>query len=258
LRAAFEWSRENSDIGLAATITSSLQPLWLNGGRIREGLTWVNRILSEDDVSRLKSTPALYARALTDKAMLDAWGGISASMDQPQQALQIAREIDDPTLLTRALTACGHIAASGDNPRVAGEYFTEAIGLARALGDTSLLSHILLWQAQAASVAGDPTTARAAIEEVRDLGNSTGDMSNWRASRQNLGWALLMQGDLRGSVDQFSAGIAESEEAHDPIWKVAGLQGLSGPRFFPGPRRPSKSPPTSVIFCWVWAIRRWG
>ena len=226
LRAAFDWSRENSDTEVAATITSSLQPLWLNGGRIREGLAWFNSILSENNAPRLKTTPAVYARALTDKAMLDAWGGVSASMDQPQQALQIARQIDDPPLLTKALTACGFIAGNGDNPRVAREYFTEAIGLARALDDKWMLSHILLWQAQGACVAGDPTTARAAAEEARDLRDAIGHRSSSGEWRGNLGWALLMQGDLTGAVAEFRALVAEAEAAHDPIWKVAGLQGL--------------------------------
>jgi predicted ATPase/class 3 adenylate cyclase/DNA-binding CsgD family transcriptional regulator len=226
LRAAFEWSRESSDFEVAATITSSLQPLWLNGGRIREGLAWFNSILSEANAPRLKTTPAVYARALTDKALLDAWGGVSASMDQPQQAVQIAREVDDSALLTRALTACGFIAGNGDNPRVAWQYFSEAIGLARAVDDKWMLSHILLWQAQGACVAGDPTTARAAAEEARDLGDAIGDRFSFREWRGNLGWALLMQGDLTAAVAEFRAFVAEAEAAHDPILKVTGLQGL--------------------------------
>jgi predicted ATPase/class 3 adenylate cyclase/DNA-binding CsgD family transcriptional regulator len=226
LRAAFEWSRENSDIDLAATIASSLQRLWLNGGRIREGLAWFTSILSEENAPRLKTTPAVHARALTDKAMLDAWAGVSASMDQAQQGLQIAREVDDPALLARALTACGFIAGNTDNSQVARQYFTEGITLARALDDKWRLSQILGWQAQAACVAGDPTTARAAAEEIRDLEDAIGYRSSSRHWAQNLGWAQLMQGDLTGAVAQFRALAAEAEAAHDPIWKVAGLQGL--------------------------------
>src|ERR1700735_430063 len=41
LRAAFGWSRENSDVGLALALASSLQPLWLARGRIRDGMTWL-------------------------------------------------------------------------------------------------------------------------------------------------------------------------------------------------------------------------
>ena len=35
-----------------------------------------------------------------------------------------------------------------------------------------------------------------------------------------------MQGDLTASVAEFRAFVAEAEAAHDPIWKVTGLQGL--------------------------------
>ena len=40
LRAAFLWSRENSDVEMALTLASSLQPLWEGRGRLREGLEW--------------------------------------------------------------------------------------------------------------------------------------------------------------------------------------------------------------------------
>jgi predicted ATPase len=42
LRAAFAWSRENLDVELALRIASSLQPLWLTRGRVREGLSWID------------------------------------------------------------------------------------------------------------------------------------------------------------------------------------------------------------------------
>src|ERR1700744_5724482 len=46
LRAAFGWSRENSDIELALALASSLQPLWQARGRIREGRTWFGAALA--------------------------------------------------------------------------------------------------------------------------------------------------------------------------------------------------------------------
>ena len=56
----------------------------------------------------------MRARALADKAVLDAWVAARFSMDQAQQALAIAREVDDPALLARALTACGVVAGYYD------------------------------------------------------------------------------------------------------------------------------------------------
>ena len=47
LRAAFAWSRENSDVELALALASSLQPLWQARGRLREGLAWFDAALAD-------------------------------------------------------------------------------------------------------------------------------------------------------------------------------------------------------------------
>ena len=133
LRAAFGWSRENSDLGLALELASSLQLLWLARGRLREGLAWFDAVLSDLDAHHLEVAAAARGRALADKAVLGSQLGAADSLAQAQQALALAREIDDPALLARALTACGLTAAM--KAEVAQPYFAEAIGLARAVGD---------------------------------------------------------------------------------------------------------------------------
>ena len=145
LRAAFAWSRENSDIELALALASSLQPLW-HPRRIREGLTWFDTALADLDAQHPGVAPAVRARALADSAALGLWVGAADSPDRAQQALAIAREVDDPALLARALTACGLIAGYYD-PEEARAYFAEAIGLARASDDRWWLSQILAAQA---------------------------------------------------------------------------------------------------------------
>ena len=149
LRAAFAWSRENSDIELALALASSLQPLWQARGRLREGLTWFDTALTDLDAHQPGVAPAVRARALADRATLGLWVGAADSPDQAQQALAIAREVDDPALLIRALTACGYVAAYFD-AEAAGPYLAEAIGLARDLGDRWRLSQILVAQVVAA------------------------------------------------------------------------------------------------------------
>ena len=127
-------------------LASSLQPLWLARGRIREGLAWFDAALADLDAQHPEVAAAVRARALADRAVLAIWVGAADSLDQAQQALAIAREVDDPALLARALTACGYIAAYYD-AEAARPYFAEAIGLARALDDRWRLSQILAWQA---------------------------------------------------------------------------------------------------------------
>jgi hypothetical protein len=103
-------------------------------GRLQEGLAWFDAVLTDDTAQHLAVTATMRTRALADRAMLAVLMGAADSLDQAQQALAMAREVDDSALLVRALTACGFIAAF-DNPEVVGPYLAEAIGLARDLND---------------------------------------------------------------------------------------------------------------------------
>jgi predicted ATPase/class 3 adenylate cyclase len=96
LRAAFLWSRENSDVELALALASSLQPLWFARGRIREGLAWFDAALADDVTQHPGVAPGVRARALADRAVLAPLMGAADSVEQAQQALAIAREVDDP------------------------------------------------------------------------------------------------------------------------------------------------------------------
>ncbi len=249
LRAAFEWSRENSDTEPALALASSLQPLWQARGRIQEGRTWFDTALADLDAQHPGVAAAVRARALADQAVLDTWAGAAARMGQAQQALAIARDVDDPALLARTLTACGFCAGAGYNVEVARACFTEAIGLARAVDDRWRLSQILSWQAQGAEIAGDLLGMRAAGEEGRDLADAIGDGFNSRACRFYLGTAQTARGDLAGATTQFGEVAAEAQAAHDEIWRVVSLAGQSldsharvrRPRPAPRPRRPLRA-----------------
>ena len=223
LRAAFGWSRENSDIEPALALVSSLQPLWFTRGRIREGRAWFDTALTDLDAQHTQVAAAVHARALADKAVLDAWVQDIDSLAKAEQALAFARELDEPALLARALTACGFGAGQGYDAAAAREYLTEAIGLARALDDRWRLSQILAWQAGDAVVAGDPSAVRAAGQEGRDLADSIGDGFHSRQCRHWLGYAQITQGDLLGAVSQLGDVVAEAEAAHDEISRVGSL-----------------------------------
>lgn len=226
LRAAFGWSREKADIEIALTLASSLQPVWLTRGRIREGRTWFDTVLADTDHDIYAIAPAVRARALADRAMLDIFVDATAGMAQAQQALAIAREVKDTALLARALTACGLISVVGASVEVAAPYFDEAHGLARRINDRWRLSQILSFQAVDAILAGRPIAVRKAAEEGRDLANAIGDRSRSRWCRLCLGFAQLMQGELAGAVAQFREVANEAEESQDVMHRANSLQGL--------------------------------
>jgi predicted ATPase/class 3 adenylate cyclase/DNA-binding CsgD family transcriptional regulator len=216
LRAAFAWSREHSDIELASQLASSLQPLWLARGRIREGLTWFDAALTDQNAHPADVAPAVRAAALADYAMLDRYAGATDSTELAREALAIAREVDDPAVLARALFA----SSNAYNPE-AGESLAEAIGLARAIDDGWRLSHILFSQAFRAVLAGDPIAVRAAAEEGRDLAEAMGDRFVSRACRWSLGIAQGMNGDVVGAVAQLREVVAEADAAHDVLMRCS-------------------------------------
>lgn len=221
LRAAFAWSREKSDTALASQLASSLQQLWLGRGRIREGMAWFDAVLTDQDAHPAEVAPAVRAAVLADKATLNALMGATDSMEQAHEALAIARDVDDPALLLRALAACGGIAVY--NPEVARPYFDEAIGLARSIGDGWRLGLILVWQAFGGVMVGDPIATCTAAEEGRDLADAIGYRFGSHGCRWSLGIAKGMTGDLVGAVAQLREVIAEADADHDAYWGCCAL-----------------------------------
>ena len=163
LRAAFAWSRESSDTDLALELASALQPLWLTRGRHQEGLNWLGAALA-DNGPESPDTSAARVRASADKALLMSFRGMSIGLDDAERTLATARELGDPALVARALTACGALANAHDR-ELAGTYFAEAAELARDLGDSRWLGQILALEWMTARVWNEPVAAQVAAEE---------------------------------------------------------------------------------------------
>jgi predicted ATPase/class 3 adenylate cyclase/DNA-binding CsgD family transcriptional regulator len=225
LRAAFAWSCENGETALALQLASALQPLWLTRGRLQEGTAWLNAALADAKAHEVEVPPAVRAGALADKTTLEAIQSIHENIDEAQQALAIARELDDRALLVRALTACGGLAVY--DAEGAPAYFAEALDLARELGDDWRLSQILGWQAFAATTGqGDPITTRAAGEEGRDVADRIGDGYNSRMCRWGVALAQMWQAEIAAAVAGLRDLVAESEAAHDEMWRMTSLMSL--------------------------------
>ena len=222
LRSAFGWSLETGDIGHALELASSLQPLWLSRGRIREGLAWLETGLADEDAQLSNVASAVRVRAFADGALLLAWVGVTDGIDEAELALTMARDLDNPPLLIRALLARGCVSVY--NAEVARTYFAEAARLARELGDSWMLGQILGRQAAAALQAGDPVAGLAAADEGLQVAYAIGDRVAARQCRWLQGWAQLFQGDLAGGLARFRDVIDEAAAVHDGMLRLYGLE----------------------------------
>jgi predicted ATPase/class 3 adenylate cyclase/DNA-binding CsgD family transcriptional regulator len=216
LRAAFGWSLENSDIERALVLASSSEPLWLSRGFIREGLSWLDAGLAAAELRHADVTPAVRVRAIVDKALLLAWLGKPSGIDDAEQALTVARELDDPALVIRALVARGYVGYEIS-------FLSEAAELARKQGDSWMLSQVLGRQTLRAMARGDPLATSAAATEGLQVAEAIGDRFSARACRVGQGYAQAMQGDLAGAVSRFGEVIEDAAAAHDAVLRVYGL-----------------------------------
>jgi len=212
-------------------LASSLQPLWLSRGRIREGLAWLETGRADADARHANVAPAMRVRVYADKALLLSSIGSTGSIEEAEQALTMARELDDLSLVIRALVACGSTRAY--DAEVARPYFAEAGRLARELDDSWRLSQILGRQAVAAMVASDAVAARLAAGEGLQVADAIGDRFTSRLCRFVEGSARLLQGDLAGALARFREVIDEAAAAHDATLRLHSLvmQGLTLAQF---------------------------
>jgi len=209
MRAAFAFCADNVDVSAALRLASSLQPLWQGRGRLREGLSWFESVLGDDEFNPHALEPVIHARAIADKAVLDSLTAAIDGREQVQRAVEFARELGDQALLARVLTACGCIA--GLDFDTAASYFAEAIELCRAIGDDWRLSQILGRQAYLAAMAGDPVAASALGSEGAEVADALGDWLNAQLCRWSLGMAQMMRAELDGAIDTFREGFTECE-----------------------------------------------
>lgn len=216
LRAAFMWSYENSDLETALRLVSTLQQFWIACGRFREGLAGFEMVLTDNRCSEVE--PAVWIRAVADQSTLTGWAVVPADVERARDALAAARELDDPSLLARALTGCA--TATFYDPEKSARYLREATEVARANDDRWILCQILSYAATTGCVAGEPTGARAAAEEGRDVADTLGFGFFSRHSRAWLSMALMMEGNLAQAARVEAHLTEEAEAAGDKPMKV--------------------------------------
>ena len=246
LRAAFWWSRQNADVELALRLASSLQPLWRSRGRHEEGLAWFDVTLADLKERHAEVAPALYARALADRAEMASLSGWGEGLDQAELARMVAEEIGDPSLLARALTACGGIVAL--EGEVARPYFDEAIVLAREIGDKLGLCETLCMQALAAiSGEGDPIATLAAAEEARSIADEIGNRRCSLTSHWLIGFAQFMQGELDSAIAHLGVAISEAEAERDMLIGSSVMGTLSQALTFRGDRDAARATAEAAV-----------
>ena len=175
---------------------------------------------------------AVWIRAVADAGLLAVWFSVPASLQRAEDALAVARQLDDSALVVHILMTCAMLTFY--DAELAEPYFAEAADLSRTAGDLSSLYYVRAYQCFAGLVAGDPIAAQAAGEEGRDLADALGDSFMSRYCRTFLSGALATQGKLAESFRVSHALVEEARVAEDRPMEAFGLMTLAQALAFGG------------------------
>ena len=224
LLAAHAWSVDSAEFEPALRLMSSLQRLWETRARMQQGMAGFDMVFSDRRYRDEEVAPAVWVRAVADMSILAGWTATPMSLERAQEALAVARELDDPGLTAACLAACGALAYY--SPDVAQPYLAEAIEIARASRNWSKLCDILSYLAVATSIAGLPVASQLAAEEGRDVADSVGDAFTSRHCRVWIGIAQAMRGEVVAGFPVVQAVAEEAQAADERMLRLFGLVGV--------------------------------
>ena len=214
LRVAFEWSVEHGDATTALAIPTALGDAWLRLGWLAEGQRWLQTALQlEDDVD-----PALRARAL---GLAAKWGGNYGenpwALEHGDEALRIARELDDPDALKAALTGAAR-ARYQVEPYEAIPYDTELLEVARRDGDVANAALATAGIGLALLLGGDAASALPFVEEADLLLRHTPNVADWTQARGVLAAVLGGVGRLSDAREVVASTLPQTTEGEPGRW----------------------------------------
>jgi DNA-binding CsgD family transcriptional regulator len=208
LREALGWFDQNDDVDRLMRLTSSLFMFWRVRGPIREAHDWLEQALARPDPVPLR----LHARALIAAGnMAYLQGDTPAYAARIEEALALARTLEDPGIIALVLLYHGGVALQQGREIEAEAHWKEAVALARTLelddDGARILGHLLEHLGFLARQQGDLTRSAALMQEGLAWSERIGN--EWTAEfiSGNLASVRREQGDLPGAIALYREGL---------------------------------------------------
>jgi predicted ATPase/class 3 adenylate cyclase len=192
--------------------------------------------------------PALFAAALRTAAVIACFIDLATARQLAEQAVQVARQLGDDWLLSRALAALCAVHCFAGEPEIARPFGRESVERARRLGGDALLGQSLLtyvWtidparsgQLYAEAIAcaersGDHLTTSMLHDNAGATALNAGDLPAARAhleaaghAAQQIGWeSTTLRADL-GSVLRAERDLDDARSAFEAVLRIGRRNG---------------------------------
>jgi predicted ATPase/transcriptional regulator with XRE-family HTH domain len=198
LCAALAWAIERGDVEMALRLAYASWRFWWMHSHLDQGHRWMERALALPDPDAVISPlrPRTLASAGYFARIQGAYADATA---MGEEALAMARGIDDPYGMAVAFHLLGLVAADQGELTQARAHYQAALALQRELGN----SHAVAFQL---SNLGDVAVAQGHLEEAMTFGREA--LAIWRARGDDWGiaWALIQLGKVaRAQGDESDA-----------------------------------------------------
>jgi len=191
LLAAMEWFIGQERTDEALRLATSLAPFWMATKRLDEGSAWFDRSLRSPG-----GEDSLRGQALFQAGLLVFWtGDDDRASALHSRALEIGRQLGDPTITAQALTGLARIALRSDVAearRLCREALAVTEGTADRLGRSNAV-HVL---GVAAQMTGDFLEARQFMTERLALARELGSFAAISMEASNLSMVERQLGNL--------------------------------------------------------------
>lgn len=191
LLVAMRWFLDEGRTDDALRLGSALAPFWTANKLLDEGSACLERALAAPGGSG-----ALRGQAFFDQGLLVFWtGDDDRAATLHRRALEIGREIGEPTVIAQALTGLARVALRAD-VAAARDLCREALAVTEGTTDRLGRSNAMHVLGVAAQMAGDFTEARTFMTARIDLAEQLGNMLAVAAECGNLSMVERQLGNL--------------------------------------------------------------
>ncbi len=224
VRSALEWSLTRNETEPALRIVASMKHFWKSEGLLTEGIEWCERAVgagSEASVARSQALSVLSALAFFH-------GRMDRARSAADEALAVAREVNDKRSVVLALSAVGRNASLSERDYEVGTVAAEeGLQLARELDDRDSELVLLVNQGETARYWGHLERAEAMYEEARvrcrEYGNRYRDVD----ILFNLGQTAHAMGDTDEADRRYRQTADVASELHHLAGRLQALIGLA-------------------------------
>jgi predicted ATPase/class 3 adenylate cyclase len=190
---------------------------WIVRSRDRDGLALLTPVLERPDA---RTNPLLFGKALNVAAILSRVSHIASALRYGEQAVELARQLDDGRLLIETLAVLSSLCYFAGEAERGLPFGQEAVERARSLGDDVLLAEALSGYLQCIELV-DPVRSGKLFDEAIACTERSGDQLFAGFLHNDASVHALRVGDVPAARAHLEAAVRASRANGQNSYEVA-------------------------------------